>query len=105
MDQPSLPVLINEQIKKIIYSLVATFFVPLLSSGEEVKLADPTIFEHDGIYYLCGTEAPPQVGFQIRTSSNLKHWSVLVTAYGDEYILKKDSHTFGTKGFWAPQFF
>jgi xylan 1,4-beta-xylosidase len=70
---------------------------------EEVCLADPALYKHDGVYYLYGTEPPPQVGFRIYASRDLKNWYVPQTAYQDGYVLKAGGQTFGTAGFWAPQ--
>jgi xylan 1,4-beta-xylosidase len=73
------------------------------AADEEVCLADPALYKNDGVYYLYGTEPPPQVGFRIYASKNLESWHVPKTAYGDGYVLKAGEQAFGTEGFWAPQ--
>ncbi|MCH7411304.1 glycoside hydrolase family 43 protein [Belliella sp. DSM 111904] len=71
---------------------------------EALNYADPTIFYHDGTYYLYGTvENIPNVGFEVFVSKNLQDWE---GPYGakDGFALHKDD-VFGDKGFWAPQVF
>ena len=70
---------------------------------EEVCLADPALYKHNGIYYIFGTEPPPQRGFRIYASSDLQNWHVPDTAYDGGYVLKVGEKAFGTEGFWAPQ--
>ena len=69
-------------------------------------LADPTIFEHNGTYYLYGTKNNPNVtgeGFLVYTSTNLKDWTGPAGAH-DGFAFKKGDG-YGTTGFWAPQIF
>lgn len=73
------------------------------ANKEEVCLADPALYQHNGIYYLFGTEPPPQRGFRIYASSDLQNWHVPDTAYDGGYVLKVGEKAFGTEGFWAPQ--
>lgn len=72
-----------------------------------IYLADPTIFHHDGTYYLYGTTGDPKFkdksGFLVYTSKDLKTWQGPKGAT-DGLALKKGD-TFGDKGFWAPQVF
>lgn len=87
---------------------IATGFLLILCASvgfaeeKEVCLADPALYKHDGIYYLFGTEPPPQQGFRIYASSDLQGWYVPKTAYEDGYVLKAGERVFGTEGFWAP---
>src|SRR5210317_207343 len=73
------------------------------AGDEEVCLADPALYKYEGVYYLYGTEPPPQVGFRIYASRDLKNWHVPNTGYKDGYVLKAGEQAFGTEGFWAPQ--
>lgn len=75
------------------------------SSGEHILLADPTIFAHDGTYYLYGTgsRSASRQGFEVYTSTDLKSWSGPHGAR-DGFALRKGD-AFGTGGFWAPQVF
>lgn len=72
-----------------------------------IYLADPTIFNHDGTYYLYGTTGNPKfkdkLGFLVYTSKDLKIWEGPKGAT-DGLALKKGD-AFGDKGFWAPQVF
>lgn len=74
-----------------------------LEGDEVVCLADPALIKHDGVYYVFGTEPPPQVGFRIYASKELEKWYVPETAYESGYVLKTGEQAFGTEGFWAPQ--
>ena len=74
-----------------------------LMGKEEVCLADPALYKHKGVYYLYGTEPPPQVGFRIYASKDLDNWYVPKTAFDGGYVLKTGGQAFGTEGFWAPQ--
>lgn len=68
----------------------------------DIYLADPTIYSEKGIYYLYGTAGGPGQGFPVYTSVDLQHWTNISTKPAKNALLK-DNHTFGTKGFWAPQ--
>lgn len=68
---------------------------------DTLTLADPSIFFHDGIYYLYGTGAPD--GFQVYTSKDLKQWQGPMGAQEGYALHKRDAY--GTTGFWAPQVF
>ncbi|MGS2762867.1 glycoside hydrolase family 43 protein [Sinomicrobium sp. M5D2P9] len=72
----------------------------------QIYLADPTIFESNGIYYLYGTKNDPDIGgegFLVYTSDDLIHWEGPAGAT-DGFALKKGD-AFGNGGFWAPQIF
>ena len=80
---------------------------PPLSSvadADKIRLADPTIIYHNNQYYLYGTERPPQTGFQVLVSEDLREWSVPKGA-SNGYALKMGNNVFGDRGFWAPQVF
>jgi xylan 1,4-beta-xylosidase len=69
-------------------------------------LADPTIFEHNGTYYLYGTKNNPNVpgeGFLVYTSTDLENWAGPAGSH-DGFAFKKGDG-YGTTGFWAPQIF
>ncbi|WP_407428193.1 glycoside hydrolase family 43 protein [Arcticibacter sp.] len=58
--------------------------------------ADPTVFYHQGIYYLYGTnDVNADNGILVYTSSDTKNWSP------KGYALRKGD-AFGDIGFWAP---
>ena len=67
-----------------------------------IYLADPTIFHHEGTYYLYGTVASDaDQGFLVYTSSDMHNWSEPQGAKAG-YALRKED-VYGDKGFWAPQ--
>lgn len=68
-----------------------------------IYLADPTIFLHEGVYYLYGTGGNSGDGFMVYTSTDMKHWEGPKGAR-EGYALRKED-VFGDKGFWAPQVF
>ena len=73
---------------------------------EQIYLADPTIFEDNGTYYIYGTKGDPNIngeGFLVYSSKDLKQWEGPVGAT-DGFALKKDD-AYGSGGFWAPQIF
>lgn len=64
--------------------------------------ADPTIFYHDGTYYLYGTKGDnADLGFEVYQSKDLVEWTGPVGANNGFALVKKD--VFGDVGFWAPQ--
>ena len=70
---------------------------------EQIYLADPTIFQEGGKYYLYGTDCfNVDSGFNGYVSEDLQHWKKALTS--DQRVLTKGA-SFGTKGFWAPQVF
>ena len=74
--------------------------------NDQIYLADPTIFQHQGTYYLYGTKGDYRIkgqGFLVYSSKNLKDWEGPV-GVSNGFALKKGD-AFGTKGFWAPQIF
>ena len=56
--------------------------------GQNIYLADPTIFYENGTYYLYGTGGNSSQGFQVYTSKDLKMWEGPKGA-SDGYVLKK----------------
>ncbi|HRO44344.1 glycoside hydrolase family 43 protein [Agriterribacter sp.] len=70
---------------------------------EQIYLADPTIFQEGGKYYLYGTDGfNADSGFNAYVSEDMQHWGKSLT--GNQRALAKGA-SFGTKGFWAPQVF
>lgn len=65
------------------------------ANKDTIKLADPTIFNDGGTYYLYGTGSPD--GFPVYTSPDLINWK----REDKNALIKGDAY--GTKGFWAPQ--
>lgn len=76
-------------------------------AADFIYLADPTIFIHDSLYYLSGTngdtEYSSQEGFLVYTSPDLKSWGGPTGATNGFALMKGDAY--GDKGFWAPQVF
>ena len=72
------------------------------SINQDIYLADPSIFEDNGKYYLYGTTSggidSTDTGLKVYLSDDLKKWEY------KGYALKK-GNAFGNKGFWAPQVF
>jgi xylan 1,4-beta-xylosidase len=74
------------------------------SGNNPVYLADPTIFFHDGTYYLYGTSGhDSNLGFEVYTSKDMEDWEGPKGANNGLALRKED--VFGDKGFWAPQIF
>lgn len=68
------------------------------NSGEAIHLADPTIFYHQGLYYLYGTNgANANQGFTVYTSRDLKNWEG-PKGFNNGYALRKGD-AFGEQGF------
>lgn len=93
-------------------TIIVNLFVALLlgqaasaQAQQEILFADVTIFQEGGKYYLTGSKAGGQPqGFALLESKDLKTWSVPAGLKDPEgMILTEGDHTFGTKGFWAPQ--
>jgi xylan 1,4-beta-xylosidase len=77
-----------------------SFFTP---KKDPILLADPTVFYHNGIYYLYGTSGKDSnLGFEVYTSRDLKSWKKS-DKNGGYALWKGDSY--GEIGFWAPQVF
>ena len=68
------------------------------SAGDTVRLADPFVYESDGLYYMTGTTASAEAsGFDYYVSSDLVAWE-----YGGP-LFRKSSADFGAGAFWAPE--
>jgi len=91
---------------KLFKFLFLLFFSTLQAQENNPLLADPTIFENNGTYYLYGTKGAKDIdgeGFLVYTSTDLIHWKK-PEGTKDGFAFKKGDG-FGTKGFWAPQVF
>lgn len=76
---------------------------PAAQDSVILQLADPTIFFHDGVYYLYGTGGDVGRGFTVYTSPDLQTWQGPKGATGGFALVEGDSY--GDNGFWAPQVF
>lgn len=89
--------------------LLLSFFAALPVAAQqtrEIFLADVTIYAEGGKYYLTGSKGTAEgpAGFALLESTDLKTWRVPAKARDSQgMILTRGDHTFGTKGFWAPQ--
>ena len=92
--------------------LFTALIVPLFCAGAKpqlklktVHIADPTIFYHNKMYYLYGTEdnTNTETGTPVLISKDLKLWKKAIGNNNQGYAIKKGRQTFGTVGFWAPQ--
>ena len=75
---------------------------------QEIFFADVTIYVEGGKYYLTGTKGGGggPAGFAALESKDLKTWTIPEKSNDSlGMILTKGDHTYGTKGFWAPQIF
>ena len=79
-----------------------------IKKKQHILYADPTIILENGTYYMSGTSQvgnQSSRGFTVLQSDDLKEWT---TGTKDTYrfmIGPEWGTTFGTKGFWAPQWF
>lgn len=93
----------------IIYSfLFVTAIQVAAQERQEIFFADVTIYVENGKYYLTGSKGGKggPAGFAFLESKDLKTWTVPADSRDSAgMILTKGDHTFGTKGFWAPQVF
>ena len=92
--------------QKLLYIWMFCSVVMLQAQDKNPLLADPTIFEYEGMYYLYGTKGNPEIkgeGFLVYTSTDMEHWEGPKGAT-DGFAFKKGDG-YGTKGFWAPQVF
>lgn len=95
----------NISIKASICSLLlatvaAASPVKAVAAGEEIFLADPTIFTEGSKYYLTGTRFVDPQGFPLLESDDLVNWTYVRP---DMMILRNGGDSYGTTGFWAPQ--
>ena len=75
----------------------------LATKATDIRLADPTVFCHDGVYYLTGT-GEVDGGFTLYTSEDLVHWTPKAGLAADGRLMH-NSQSFGSSKFWAPQIF
>jgi len=80
----------------LLFSLFSAF-----GNNDTIRLADPTVFFHEGTYYLYGTGGAD--GFLVYTSKDLQSWSGPAGVNNGYALLK--GQAYGTQGFWAPQVF
>jgi len=76
--------------------------------GQEIFFADVTIYVEGGKYYLTGSKGSRggPSGFAVLESKDLKTWTVPAESNDSlGMILTRGDHTYGSKGFWAPQIF
>lgn len=75
---------------------------------QRISYADPTIILDNGTYYMTGTSQvgnQSSRGFTVLQSNDLQEWET-GTADTYRFILSPEVQaTFGTTGFWAPQWF
>ncbi len=71
-------------------------------NGEELLLADPTIINLNGKYYLAGTQGGKPAGFSVYVSEDLQNWEAADSLPNLEV---NKENVYGKFGFWAPQFF
>jgi beta-xylosidase len=95
---------------KYIITYIIIFLTALQLSAQdkhEIFFADVTIYIENGKYYLTGSKGNSEpLGFAVLESKDLKTWKVPAASKDSlGMILTKGDHTFGTKGFWAPQIF
>ncbi len=64
-----------------------------------ISLADPTVFNDKGKYYLYGTGS--NQGFPVLESEDLETWKPAIKSAGGLALTKGEA--FGSSGFWAPQ--
>lgn len=93
----------------IIYSIILLSAMQLIAQGkQEIFFADVTIYVEGGKYYLSGSRGSRggPSGFAFLESKDLKTWSVPKNSNDSiGMILTMGDHTYGEKGFWAPQIF
>lgn len=97
--------------KKILFSLFAVVLCSVAVADNEnenigcalpdqLMLADPFIVEHDGWYYIYGTEDAD--GIVVYRSRDLKNWSSRCGKAKKSLAMHKDD-VWGEKFFWAPE--
>ena len=90
------------------FIILITAMQLVAQTKQEIFFADVTIYVEGGKYYLTGTKGGGggTVGFAALESKDLKSW-IIPEGSNDSLgmILTKGDHTYGTKGFWAPQIF
>lgn len=79
--------------------LLLSYFTSI--EARTLCVADPTIFVEDNKYYLYGTAANSDTGFEVYVSDNLKDWEGPVGINNGLALTPGDA--FGSRWFWAPQ--
>ncbi|WP_207434145.1 glycoside hydrolase family 43 protein [Sabulibacter ruber] len=75
---------------------------PAPVTKQNILLADPFIFRHEGAYYLYGTsDVNPNLGIPVYKSTDLVNWEGPVGLAGEGNALNK-GQSYGDTGFWAP---
>ena len=98
----------NNSLKRFIFLCAFLVCSNITNAGtdqwNEITFADPTIIVENCKYYMTGTRSPSSEGFGILESSDLEHWT---TPDGSpvQFILSKGAGSYGSRGFWAPQYF
>ncbi len=97
---------------KLLFLLFALFFCSVSVANDDkqqdavaaqpgqLMLADPFILEHDGWYYIYGTESAN--GIVVYRSRDLKTWSSLCGNAKENLAMHKDD-VWGSRYFWAPE--
>ena len=97
---------------KLLFLLFALFFCSVSVANDDkqqdvvaalpgqLMLADPFILEHDGWYYIYGTESDN--GIVVYRSRDLKTWSSLCGNAKENLAMHKDD-VWGSRYFWAPE--
>jgi len=96
--------------KSVIIHFIIMIITMQLAAQEkqEIFFADVTIYVEGGKYYLTGSKGSRggPSGFAVLESQDLKTWTVPAGSNDSlGMILTRGDHTYGTKGFWAPQIF
>lgn len=87
---------------KLFPTLIALLATTATSvSARTLTVADPTIFVEDNKYYLYGTGANSDSGFEVYTSDNLTDWHG--PAGVNKGLALSPDDAFGSRWFWAPQ--
>lgn len=63
----------------------------------DINIRDPFALTHNGKYYMYGSRAVEQFGFDVYISSDLENWSE------PKSIFERTEDFWGVKDFWAPE--
>ena len=63
----------------------------------DINIRDPFVLTHNGKYYMYGSRAVEQFGFDVYISSDLENWSE------PKSIFERTEDFWGVKDFWAPE--
>ena len=86
---------------KLVFTLAicCLLAINIFAQDKQLTLADPSILEKDGTFYLYGTHSPD--GIIVYKSSDLKEWEGPCGATDGLALHKNDS--WGDRWFWAPE--